>query len=233
MNREQEEAVLHITAEYVAEDQAGHQPHLSDYLARYPQYADAITEFVTYYHAVEVDLPGEAPATSQLSERSQVALARAWEGVSQPGNVSPGPPTTLLVMSDGQHLSLAELAIKLGLSQDIAEKLEHRLIVATTIPREVLKSLANLLQQPFDVILTCFGLPGQRSGDETAGVVAGLVGSESGGMMARIAEVSPFYQAEERSDLQAQSFREAVEQSVQLSGEQKAKWRDILTSEGL
>ena len=63
--------------------------------------------------------------------------------------------------------------------------------------------------------------------------MAGLPGSESGGMMAKIAEVPPFYQMEGRSNLQAQSFREAVEQSVQLSDEQKAKWSDILTGEGL
>jgi transcriptional regulator with XRE-family HTH domain len=221
MNREQEEAVLRITADYVAEIQAGNLPSLSDYLARYPQYADAITEFVTYYHAVEVDIPGEAPAAHQLSEQSRKALARAWERVLLPGNVSAGPLTNLLVIAGRQHLSLAELAIKLGLSQDIAEKIERGMIVATTIPQEVLRSLASLLQQPFSVILTSFDLSGQHS-----------VG-EMGGLMTRIAESPPFYQAEGRSDLQAQSFREAVEQSVQLSGEQKAKWRDILTCEGL
>lgn len=233
MNREQEEAVLHFTADYVAEVQAGHQPRLSDYLSRYPQYAEAITEFVTYYHAVEVDIPEEASATSQLSERSRMALGRAWERVLQPGNVSTGPLTTLLVTAERQHLSYAELAIKSGLSQDIVEKLERRMIVASTIPQEVLKRLASLFEQPFNVILTCFGLSGQGSGDETERVVASLAGSESGGFIARIAEAPPFYQAEGRSDLHAQSFREAVEQSVQLSNEQKAIWRDILTREGM
>src|SRR5262249_30289942 len=60
MDRQQEEDVLRITAQYVAEVQAGQQPRLSDYLVRYPHYADAITDFVTYYHAVEADLPLEA-----------------------------------------------------------------------------------------------------------------------------------------------------------------------------
>jgi hypothetical protein len=57
MDREQEEAVLRITALYVAELEAGLHPRLSDYLARYPQYAGAIADFVAYYHAVEADLP--------------------------------------------------------------------------------------------------------------------------------------------------------------------------------
>src|SRR5438128_2145692 len=42
MDREQEEAVLRITAQYVEEVQAGQQPNVSDYLARYPQYAKKI-----------------------------------------------------------------------------------------------------------------------------------------------------------------------------------------------
>jgi hypothetical protein len=34
-------------------------------------------------------------------------------------------------------------------------------------------------------------------------------------------------------EAQTQSFREALEQSAQLSDEQKAYWRDILVREGL
>lgn len=39
MDREQEEAILRITAQYVAEVRAGQEPKVSDYLARYPQFA--------------------------------------------------------------------------------------------------------------------------------------------------------------------------------------------------
>ena len=57
MNKEQEMCLLNITAQYVDEVQAGRQPCLSDYLARYPYYADAIADFVAYYHAVEEVIP--------------------------------------------------------------------------------------------------------------------------------------------------------------------------------
>jgi hypothetical protein len=57
MHKEQDLALLHITAQYVAEVQSGQQPRLSDYLARYPRYADAIADFVAYYHAVEEEVP--------------------------------------------------------------------------------------------------------------------------------------------------------------------------------
>jgi hypothetical protein len=57
MDKEQELFLLKITAQYVAEVRAGRQPSLSDYLVRYPCYADAIADFVAYYHAVEEMIP--------------------------------------------------------------------------------------------------------------------------------------------------------------------------------
>lgn len=233
MDREKEEAVLRITADYVAEVEAGHAPRLGDYLARYPQYADAIAEFVTYYHAVEVDLPGESPVMPPLSEHSSAALERAWGYIQEPG--SDGASTagwgqaqslpTLLTIASKRHLSLEELAIKVNLSQDIIEKLERRLIAASTLPQELLKQFAALLRQPLSVIAVCCGLSGQRR-DESGNVAASLAG-------ARVAEAPVPYQIEEQPVLQAQSFREVIEQSVQLSEEQKAAWRRILTRECL
>jgi len=228
MDKLEEEAVLRITAEYVAEVQAGHAPHFSDYLARYPQYADAIAEFVTYYHALEVDLPGESLVIPQLSEGSSTALGRAWERIQEPSSdraVSAGPLTLLLAHTSRRQLTLAELAVKSGLSQDIAEKLERRVIAASTLPQELLQRFAALFQQPLSVIAACFGFSGQQTG-EPIKVVASLGDT-------RIAEARSLYQIEGQPGVQAQSFREALEQSVQLSDEQKAAWRDILSSEGL
>ncbi len=232
MDREREEAVLHITAEYVAEMQAGNAPRLSDYLARYPQYADEIAEFVTYYHAVEVDLPGESLVMPPLSERSTVAVERAWERIQEPveaqfitPSASTNPFTTLLAITNRRHLSLTELAVKSGLSQDIIEQLERRTIATWTLPRELLKRFATILQQPPDVIATCFGLFGQSQMDASGNVTASLT-------RARMAEARSFYEIEEQPGT-VQSFREAMEQSVQLSDDQKAIWRDILSREGL
>src|SRR5215470_12465238 len=132
MNRAQEEEVLRITAQYVAELRAGRQPRLGDYLARYPQYAEAISEFVAYYHAVEADLPGEAlgeqgqplaAALPQLSDNSRIALKRAWERIS-PRELAPGDVnTTLQAVANRQGLSIVQLASNVGLSGDIIEKL--------------------------------------------------------------------------------------------------------------
>jgi len=203
---EQESAVVRITARYVAELQAGKQPRLSDYLARYPQYADAISEFVTYYHAVEVDLQEEASpiALPPLSETSRVALARAWERLT--------PSTDQFTSwAVAQQVTLPQLAADIGLSTDIVEKLQRRLFDAATIPQEVLKRLAHTLQQPLSAIQTYFGLPG------------GL----------QIAEERASYRVGEDTKLPRQSFRAAIEQDEQLSAEQKAAWGAILVREGL
>ena len=221
MDKAQEEEVLRITAQYVAELQAGRQPRLGDYLARYPQYAGAISEFVAYYHAVEADLPGEAlseqdkPLASslpQLSDSSRVALEHAWKRISPrelaPGNIN----TTLLAAANKQGLSLSQVASEAGLSDDIVEKLlsVQPTIKAATIPQEVFRRLARVLHQPLDAIQAYFGLANRLQVAETP--TAYNTGSQ---------------------DVQEQSFREAIEQSDQLSDEQKAAWWDILVSEGL
>jgi hypothetical protein len=224
MDRAQEEDVLRITAQYVAELQAGRQPRLGDYLARYPQYAGAISEFVAYYHAVEVDLPGEALSEQkqgqplaatlpQLSDSSRVALERAWERIS-PRELAPGDVnTTLLEVANRQEMSLAQVASEVGLSGDIVEKLigVQPTIKAASIPQEVFRRLAHVLHQPLEAIQAYFGLAGRL----------------------QVAENPTVYNMETQPDARQQSFREAIEQSEQLPGEQRAAWREILSHEGL
>ncbi len=215
MNREQEEAVQRITARYIAELRAGHQPRLSDYLSRYPQYADAITDFVTYYHAAEVDIPGEIDSMPPLSQASRRAMDDAWKRVLHSESVADTSRVTLQVMADNQGKSCPQLALEIGLSTDILEKLERHIIDAATIPKEVCKRLAKALQQPLIAIETYLGLAERKQ------LTQGL------------AEKPVAYRVEVKSNVLAQSFREAVEQSMRLPNEQKDAWRAILTEEGL
>jgi transcriptional regulator with XRE-family HTH domain len=225
MSREEEEAVLRITSRYVAELRAGRQPRLSDYLLRYPQYADAITDFVTYYHAVEVDVPAVAPVAGEevsrdfalppMSEHSRAAMDRAWSRLSHSTQMHDHPYMTLQEAASNQYKSLRQLAGEVGLSVDIVEKLERRIIDAVTIPREFLKRLSQALKQPADVIL---GYPGFSTDKH---------------MASRVAEAPANYAVEEQTDVQVQSFREAIEGSVELPNEQKDAWLAILNAEGL
>jgi len=231
MDRQQEEDVLLITAQYVAEVQAGQQPRLSDYLVRYPHYAEAITDFVTYYHAVEADLPVEylssrqvPPFTAssvgelpQLSETSRAALEQAWKHIEQHERVPTKLDTTLLTIASKRGLSMSQLADKIGLSSDIVEKLAgtRLLIDPATIPQEVLRRLKHVLHTPLSAIRTSM-----RRANQDADRL-------------QIAEAHTSYHTEQQLASHVQSFREAIEQSLQLSAEQKAAWRDILAREGL
>jgi hypothetical protein len=125
MDEEQEEHLMCITAQYVAEVQLGRKPHLSDYLARYPRHVDAIADFVAYYHAVEEAIPSmevESPAK--------------------------GAMTTLFTTATGQQLLPSQLATELDLSLDIILLLEQRAIAPATIPHMLYEQIAILLQRP-------------------------------------------------------------------------------------
>jgi hypothetical protein len=225
MSREEEEAVLRITAHYVEELREGRQPRLSDYLLRYPQYADAITEFVTYYHALEVEVPVEASVASKevsrasilppLSEGSRMAMDRAWNRLSQAGGVGSNSSMTLQLAASKRQKSLPQLAGEVGISVDIMEKLAQSMIDAATIPEEVLKRLAQALVEPLDVISGILAVSANKR------IVHG------------VAESASDYSLGEQSYIQMQSFREAVERSSNLSNEQKDVWRGILDEEGL
>jgi hypothetical protein len=135
MHKEQDLALLHITAQYVAEMQTGRQPRLSDYLARYPRYADAIADFVAYYHAVEE----EVLSTDAI-----------------------GTMTTLLTTATGQRLLPSQLAAELDLTVDIILLLEQRAIAPATIPHVLCERMATLLQQPSTVVQEYLGSLDQR-----------------------------------------------------------------------
>ena len=216
MDREQEEAILRITAQYVDEVRAGQRPKVSDYLARYPQYAGEIADFVAYYHTVEVDLPGETSITTPLAEDFRIAIGSARKRVLQAEAQSTHKLTTLLVTLNNQHLTPGRLADKLGLSVDIVAKLEQRKIAASSIPKEMYKRLAETLQQPMRAIEAYFESFNERSSYRQ-----------------QVAEAQVAYQVNEQPAIPVQSFREALEESVQLSGEQKHVWFDVLNHEGL
>ncbi len=215
MDREQEEIVLRITARYIAELRAGQQPRLSDYLSRYPQYADAIADFVSYYHATELDVPEEIDLASPLSHTSRAALYDAWKRVLHSESAANNAINTLQMAANSLGKSFSHLAMEIGLSTDILAMLDKRIIDSTTVPIEACKRLAKALQQPLATVEMYLGLAEQKQ------ITKGL------------AEASSSYRVELRSNVQKLSFREAVEQSMNLSNEQKDTWLGILTKEGL
>jgi hypothetical protein len=207
MDREQEEVVQRITARYVEEVRSGRQPDIGDYLARYPQFAEEIANYIAYYHAFEADLPGETPGMPVLSEQSQEAINTAWGRIVQSQTQSTDKIASLLEWARELHLDISQLADKLGISVDIAVKLEEHAIDASTIPRRLVKLLAEVLQQPLQVIQAFLDITSRQ----------------------QLAEAQTRY----RVDGQVQSFRDAIEESTQLAEERRRNWIEQLDQEQL
>jgi hypothetical protein len=213
MDREQEELVQRITARYVEEVRSGQRPVISDYLARYPQYADEIADFVAYYHAIEVDLPDETRNIPVLSGQFQGAVDTAWELVV-PSQIQTGSTLTSLLGAAGKRqFTVSQLAERLGLSDDILAKLVRRAINATTIPGELIKLLADVLQEPSSAVQAFFGISQRYQRHQAL----------------QVAEEQAMYQV----DGEAQSFREAIEESALLSEEQRRAWITIMNREDM
>lgn len=82
MNSKQEEAVQRFTVQYVAEVHAGHKPKVSTYIARYPQYANEIADFVAYFHAFEENIPEDMPIKTQTIPALPTAFRIAIDSVN-------------------------------------------------------------------------------------------------------------------------------------------------------
>jgi hypothetical protein len=210
MDREREEFVQRITARYVEEVRTGLRPNVSDYLVRYPEYADEIADFIAYFHAFEGDLPYETQSMPVLSGQFQGAIDTAWERVLPSLGQPNGTITSLLGTAAKRHLTVSQLAERLGLSKDILLKLEQHTIIATTIPGELITLLAKVLQEPSSAVQAFFGISQTQQ-------------------TLQLAEAQATYQV----NGQAQSFQESIEESEQLSGEQRHAWYVLLEQEEL
>jgi hypothetical protein len=219
MDREEEEMIQRLTARYVSEFRAGQQPRLSEYLSRYPQYANMIADFVTYYHAIEVDIPRETEIIPFLSQTSRAALEEAWKNVLHADFEEYNILNSLQMAANNVHKSFLQLALEIGLSQDILQKLDLHSIEAATIPQELCHRLAKALQRPMAAIEMYLGLVEHKQATQDVAV----------------AENPPVYHIEDQPDLDVHvwSFQEAVEQSNNMSDEQKGVWHTILVHEGL
>jgi hypothetical protein len=151
-----------------------------------------------------------------LSQRSHIASKRAWKQILQAKltvSSSNGLLTKLLIAANKSHLTFAHLAARIGLSQDILERLDQHRIDLSTLPQEMLKRMADVLHQPLNVIQSNLGLSPQQQ------------------RVHGIAEFKSLYTVEEDQQLHLQSFKEAIEQSAQLSEGQKRVWQKILARE--
>ena len=197
MDREQEEMIQRLTARYVSEFRTGQQPRLSEYLSRYPQYADMIADFVTYYHAIEVDVPRESEIIPPLSQTSRAAFDEAWKNVVYADFEVNNTLNSLQMAANNVNKSFLQVALEIGLGQDILKKLDQHSIDAATIPQELCHRLAKALHRPLVAIEMYLGLMKQKQ------------------LTLGVAESPAIYHIEDQPvlDVHVHSFQEAVEQS--------------------
>jgi hypothetical protein len=216
MDREQEEMILRLTARYVSEFRAGKHPDLSEYLTRYPQFAGIITDFVTYYHAIEDDISQESEIIPPLSQVSRAAVDEAWKNMLHADFKEYNSLESLQMAANTVHKSFLQVALEISLGQDILKKLDQHSIDVATIPRELCHRLAMALHRPLFAIEMYLGLMKQKQ------------------LTPDVAESPAFYQLEDQPglDVHVHSFQDAIEQSKHMSDEQKGVWHSILLQEG-
>lgn len=208
MERAREEIVMRITAQFVAEQESGLQPHLSDFVRRYPTYADEIADFVIYYYAHEASLPACSEAITALSASSLTALNKS----SIPIDTSSAQNAlTLATLARRQQYSLSQLATALNLSADIVENLANQQIDTSTIPYELIQRLTQVLNQSMSTVRQTLGLVSKVS-------VPNVL----------LEQHATYY-----LNQPCQSFREALVASPYLSSNQCDQWCKVLTSENL
>src|SRR5690349_10492028 len=111
----------------------------------------------------------------------------------------PAPVLTLSERASRAGLTLRALAARVGLSSDILVKMDRRVVRPETVPGALVRELATALNSTAAVIRA--GLAG--SGPVTAGAL---------------------YHARQAPQVGQQSFAEAVESSVALAPEARARW---------
>jgi hypothetical protein len=209
MTEQPDDTLLQITARYVSELQTGQQPRLSDYLARYPQYAEAIADFVAYYHTAETHIPDDLTLAPSLSKTSHSVLQQ-FQAEKPP--VAPSAlPTTLMAGPDNRRLTLSQIANRINLSTDIVLLLEQRSIDPATIPDAVISRLAAVSGYTTDDIKLYLA--------DTPTLNAGT----SQRKQLKVAETGS-YQMAATNKHKRPSFKQIVETSQTLTTEQKAFW---------
>jgi len=193
-----------ITARYEDEYRAGKSPKIAEYIQRYPHYAQELAEFALFYHTQGLDQGEPGPtAASQLSPAAQATRARLHEQVLSHAN----PPLSGIIKQGRQAGYMApKLAEMVGLSLDILAKLDAHAIIGASIPRALIRRLADTLRVSPEAVASYLGHQQAAPG-------------------------GAFFYAEQAPEQRQESFLEAVQNSPVLSPEQKRAWAEAAEQE--
>lgn len=175
---------------------------LDDFVQRFPQYANVLTEFAIELAKDALRPEPEVNAKTTIENLVSPAVSRAMSrflnrlhavrqattptsnrALSQKVADTPNPFANL------NRLAFRALADRIGANTVFVAKLRDRQVKLDTIPNSFLQYLADVLESPLDLITTHFGAPSASTCPQ-------------------------FYKADDRPDgRQQQSFVEAVQSS--------------------
>jgi transcriptional regulator with XRE-family HTH domain len=192
-----------LCAAYVAEVKSGQMPNLDGYLARYPEYALELADFIVTYHLTLADLPepDETPV-----ETLSPGFARALEAIHAREGV--GAQAALTGLEDRSFdvgIDPDQLAERVGVSPSFIARLDARAVAAASIPRELFRRLADALDVQVEAVMAFLGASGQAGG--------------------------AFFYADQAPTGGQDDFLTAIEASDDLDPARKAEWRAISARE--
>ena len=131
--------------------------NLTEWVRRYPQYAKELVECAVNWSRTERAALSAEPAvdTEALTQRG-LGIVRQLLDRTEKSEPPTLPLPDLIKLGEGQGLTRQRIAEALGLSTTLLTKLNRRLIRPTSIPRELITRLADLLQQREAAIETYF-----------------------------------------------------------------------------
>jgi hypothetical protein len=203
-----------ICAEYADEVESGFKPDADAYLKRYPAYAAEIAEFIISYHLMYEHMPEpDAAVTAAFEPAFERALDMIRAEVEQrvaDQAVAPAvaPQASLIGLADRAFdvgLDPERLAERAHISPSLIDQLDAHAIAASTIPRELFRRLAEMLDVSLEAVSGFLGASAQTGG--------------------------AFYHASEAPSTKQDEFLAVIEASDDLDPAFKAEWRKISASE--
>ena len=152
-----EDLLDQVTGQYQADQEAGKEPLVRDYIQRYPDLAKEIAEFALFYHTIGAHLP--EPDFSQappLSAIAQQALERARAASASP------QLSSLIKAGTAAGMTPPALASTVGITPDVLAKLESRMIRPESVSRTLVQRFADTLKVSADAVAAF--LAGSASG---------------------------------------------------------------------
>lgn len=145
---------------YVASVERPTPELLTEWIRKYPQYREELMEFTVAWSHMETMTPTETVA-HQADEELLVLRGKSivqdllFRKNRNNQTEAPKTPITSLVQTGNKvGLDIQALAERLKLSTSLVAKLERRLIIFISIPRQLLENIAELLSIPLVAVTT-------------------------------------------------------------------------------